>query len=132
MNQTTAKPARNRDLATIHVAKKQLALSDEDYTAMLWTVGRVRSAGDLDSHGRRAVIEHLKSRGFKTRRAGRTAPAGPRDLLVRKIRALLINHPTGRKPDRYADGMAGQMFGVARFEWCKPDQFEHGAGAGSG
>jgi phage gp16-like protein len=34
----------------------------------------------------------------------------------------LINHPTGAKPDGYADGMAKRMFDVDRFEWLKPDQ----------
>lgn len=114
--------ARRRELAQIHIGAKELALSDEDYRALLWTVGRAQSAGDLDAYGRRQVIEHLKSRGWKPRRKGRTQPAPERELMVRKIRALLINHPTGKKPDAYADGMARQMFDVHRFEWCKPDQ----------
>jgi phage gp16-like protein len=109
-------------LASIHIGAKQLGLSREDYECMLWSVARVRSSGDLDSAGRKRVIEHLKSRGFKPRRKGRTKPAEGRELMVRKVRALLINHPTGAKPDGYADGMAKRMFDVDRFEWLKPDQ----------
>ena len=123
MNENPQKPdARRRDLAMIHVAKKELALSDADYRALLWTVARAESSGDLDAHGRRRVIQHLKSRGFKPRRKGRSKPAPNRELLVAKIRALLINHPTGAKQDGYADGMASRMFGVERFEWLQPDQ----------
>jgi len=114
--------ARRRDLATIHIAAKELALSDEDYRALLWTVGRAKSAGDLDAHGRRRVIDHMRSRGFMPRAKGRTKPAPERELMVRKIRALLIDHPTGAKPDAYADGMARRMFKVDRFEWLQPDQ----------
>lgn len=114
--------ARRRDLAKIHVAKKELALSDEDYQAMLWSVARVRSSAELDAYGRRRVIEHMKSRGFKPRRKGRTRPAPERELMVAKIRALLINAKEGPRPDSYADAMAQRMFSVARFEWCKPDQ----------
>lgn len=114
--------ARRRDLAKIHVGKKQLALSDEDYRALLWSVARARSAGDLDAHARRQVIEHMVSRGFRPRATGRTKPAPARELLVRKVRALLINHPTGRKQDAYADGVAQRMFKVQRFEWLTPDQ----------
>jgi phage gp16-like protein len=109
-------------LASIHIGAKQLGLSREDYECMLWSVARVRSSGDLDSAGRKRVIEHLKSRGFKPRRKGRAKPAEGRELMVRKVRALLINHPTGAKPDGYADGMAKRMFDVDRFEWLKPDQ----------
>lgn len=114
--------ARRRDLATIHIAAKDLALSRSDYECLLWSVARVRSAGDLDAHGRQKVIQHMKSRGFKPRPKGRSKPAQGRELLVRKVRALLINHPTGRKADAYADGIARQMFEVERFEWLKPDQ----------
>ena len=72
-----ARDNRNRDLGTIHLAKKELMqagrfLSDDDYRAMLWTQARVKSAADLDHAGRRKVIEHLKSLGFKApgRRGG--------------------------------------------------------------
>ena len=114
--------ARRRDLAKIHVGAKELGLSREDYEALLWSVGRVRTSKDLDAHGRRAVIEHMRSRGFRPKRKGRTRPAPDRELMVAKIRALLINAPGGARPDSYADAMAQRMFEVERFEWCKPDQ----------
>jgi phage gp16-like protein len=113
---------RKRDLALIHVGKKALGLSDEDYRAMLWAVARAKSSGDLDAFGRRKVLGHLKSRGFKPQRKGRTQPAEGRELLVRKIRALLINDPAGAKEDAYADAIAQRMFKVDRFEWCNPEQ----------
>ena len=114
--------ARRRDLATIHIGVKQLGMSRATYEQMLWTVARVKSSAGLDAHGRRKVINHLKSRGFKPQRKGRTKPATDRELHVRKIRALLINHPAGRKPDIYADRIAKRMFDIERFEWCAPDQ----------
>lgn len=113
---------RRRDLATIHIGAKALGMSREDYESMLWSLVRVKSAGELDAHGRRKVISHLKSRGFKPRRKGRSKPAQGRELLVRKVRALLINDPAGARPDAYADAMAQRMFGVERFEWATPDQ----------
>lgn len=113
---------RRRDLALIHIAKKDLALSDEDYRALLWTVARARSAGDLDAHDRRKVIQHMQARGFRPRRKGRTTPAPERVRLIAKVRALLINAPGGARPDSYADAMAQRMFSVERFEWATPDQ----------
>jgi len=108
---------RNRDLAKIHVAKKQLGIDDDTYRDMLWTIARVRSAADLDAAGRLAVLDHLQSRGFKPRRKGRSTPAVDKAALVSKIRAQL-----GDRPDAYADGMSRKMFGVERFEWCTPQQ----------
>src|SRR6187551_2882572 len=61
---------RNRELAQIHIAKKDLGLDDATYRDMLWSIGRVRSAGDLDFTGRKRVLEHLRSRGFKPKAAG--------------------------------------------------------------
>lgn len=112
--------ARARELAAIHVAKKQLGLDDETYRLMLWSVARVRSAADLDHAGRQAVLDHLRARGFRPGRAGRPRPAPDRAGLVGKIRALLI--AGGHRPDAYADAMARRMFGVARYEWLRADQ----------
>lgn len=56
---------RNIDLAKIHIAKQQLDMSDDTYRDMLWSIGRVRSAKDLDLPGREAVLSHLKACGFK-------------------------------------------------------------------
>ena len=44
---------RNADLAKIHIAKKQLAMEDEAYRDLLFSIGRVRSAADLDFAGRK-------------------------------------------------------------------------------
>lgn len=54
---------RRRDLARIHLAKKELALDDEAYRDLLWAIARVRSAADLDWTGRRRVLEHLRKLG---------------------------------------------------------------------
>lgn len=59
-----SRPGRNRDLAKIHIAAQQLGLDDSTYRDMLWSIGRVRSAGQLDAAGREAVLEHLRSCGF--------------------------------------------------------------------
>lgn len=114
------KSARNADLAKIHLAKKQLALSDEDYRAMLWTVARVKSSAELDAHGRKRVLEHLKSRGFKPRRPrpGLDAPARRRGAQLGKIRAYLAD---AGLPDSYGDGIAKRVVKRERLEFCSSD-----------
>lgn len=120
-----ARDHRNSDLAKIHLAKKALAMTDEDYRAMLWTQGRVHSAADLDHTGRQRVLAHLKACGFKpaasktANRPARPTPSADALPLVRRIRAQLIS--LDRKPDTYADGIAKQMLGDEApqfFEWC--------------
>jgi phage gp16-like protein len=121
-----ARDHRHSDLAKIHLAKKFLGMSDEDYRAMLWTQGRVDSAADLDHAGRQRVLDHLKACGFKpapakkANRPTRPTPAPEKLKLVRRIRAQLIS--LDHLPDTYADGIAHQMFGLQFYEWGTPDQ----------
>lgn len=121
-----ARDHRNADLAKIHVAKKQLNMSDDDYRAMLWTQGRVHSSKELDHAGRASVLDYLKAIGFKpistpgAKRRSRPTPSPDKVKLVRRIRAQLIS--LDRKPDTYADGISKQMFGVDFYEWCNHEQ----------
>lgn len=121
-----ARDHRNGDLAKIHVAKKLLNMSDEDYRAMLWTQGRVHSASDLDHAGRQRVLDHLKACGFKpaaspkTKRPARPTPAPDKLKLIRRIRAQLIS--LEHLPDTYADGIAHQMFDLQFYEWGTHEQ----------
>lgn len=65
------KSARSIELAKIHIAAQQLGLrdgfDDSAYRDMLWSVGRVRSAKDLDASGRERVLKHLRAVGFVDR-----------------------------------------------------------------
>lgn len=124
----TADPTRSRELAQIHIAKKQLGLDDDTYRAMLWAVGRVKSSKDLDWTARKRVLDHLKRCGFKpqagkTKHPGRphNADSGPRSPQLLKIEALLAD--AGR-PWSYVDGMAKRMFHVDRVALCHEDQLQ--------
>lgn len=122
---------RRRELAQIHIAKAQLGMADDAYRAMLWTIGRVRSAADLDYAGRQRVLEHLKKCGFIQKKPPSTASytnrawawvnnaAPDRQPLLRKIAMQLKS--AGREK-AYADGTAHRMFGVDLVEFCAPDQ----------
>jgi phage gp16-like protein len=110
---------RRRELAQIHVAKKELGLDDDTYRDMLWTIARVRTAKELDKGGRMRVIQHLRSLGHRPRRKGRTRTAEPRETVAAKIRKQLEAQGLSAK---YADGIAKRMFGIERWEWCKPEQ----------
>lgn len=112
----TQSDPRNRELAAIHVGKKRLGLDDTTYRDMLWTVARVRSAADLDAHGRRAVLEHMRARGYHASTRPRVRPVESREPMIAKVRAMLAE---ASRPDSYADAMAKRMFGVEQFIWLR-------------
>jgi phage gp16-like protein len=121
-----ARDHRNSDLSRIHIAKKQLGLSDEEYCVILLNHGGAESSKDLDHAGRKRVLDYFVFRGFKpvasgkTKRPTRPTPSPDKLKLVRRIRAQLIS--LDRLPDAYADGVATQMFGVEFYEWATPAQ----------
>ncbi|MEY4428621.1 MAG: hypothetical protein RLZZ182_1310 [Pseudomonadota bacterium] len=120
------KDARQRDIAKIHIARKQLNLADDIYIAKLQEIEGVTSSKDLSATGRAKVLAWLQTKGFKTESKGATkrpkrpTPAAENLPLVRRIRAQLIS--LDRKPDEYADGIAKQAFGVQFYEWLTCEQ----------
>lgn len=78
-----AKPTdRRARIATIHVAKKQLAMEEGSYRAMLKRITGLESAGDCSDAQLGRVIEEFRRLGF-------SAPRRPSDKPhVRKVYAL--------------------------------------------
>lgn len=112
----------------IHIAKDQLAMEEDAYRALLWTIGRVSSAADLDWAGRKQLLDHLKKCGFKP-----TPPKSARngrdpydDEQLKKIHALWLElHGAGvvKDPsDRALNRWVKRMTGVDVLRWLKPDQ----------
>lgn len=128
----TACDARKRDLAKIHIAKKQLGLDDDTYRALLLEVAGVESAADLDEAGRYKVLNQLYRRGFVSSSGKKPHPGQPHNLkstnrgpLLRKIEALLADK--GRLEGRYipwsyARGILKRQCGVEQLEWATEEQ----------
>lgn len=125
-------PARRRaELAKIHIGASQLLADEEAYRDMLEAIAGSRSAGALDAAGRRKVIEHLQACGATFRpkpspaKWPRPRPEAEIGDLLAKIDALCINHPGGRKPREWAEGILQQMTKHphrAPLEWATPGQ----------
>lgn len=115
---------RRADLARIHILKKELALQDDEYRDLLFTVARVRSSADLDHSGRAAVIAHLSALAEKYRPnewAFVDRAAADRQQMLRKICAMCRSHRP-RRSKNYVDSMAETMFGLSALEFAAPDQ----------
>ena len=72
-------------LAKIHIAKKELALQEAEYRALLQRVGQVASAKDLSEKAAIAVIAEFKRLGWQPRES--TRPKAER-ADIRKLYAL--------------------------------------------
>ena len=107
MTGRTIAQMRQADLQKIHIAKKQLGLSEDDYRAAVLSVskGKTDSAGELDMQGRAALLAHFKRSGFKVRHARKdnagkrrtpSRPVADRSEQVKMMRALWLRlHESG-------------------------------------
>lgn len=84
--------ATKQQIQLIHIAKAQLGLDDDLYRQMLQAIGGASSSKELSVSKADAVLEHLKSRGFKAVPKGRLSPKSGTAAVgtVDKIRAIWI------------------------------------------
>jgi phage gp16-like protein len=104
-------------LAKIHVAKKQLALSDDEYRTMLRSIADVDSAKDLTPEGAAKLLKHMERCGFQPVQKPHRRPrvASSRVAQMSKIEALLAD--AGR-PMEYVQGMVKRICKVDAIEFC--------------
>lgn len=127
--QKTAAPAqfdrsashRRAMTAKIHVAKKQLALADDDYRQILLDSAGRSSAADCTDAELERVLKRLQEIGFKPLvKSGSTRPA--QHPMARKARALWISlYHLGavRSPDEKAlESFAKRQLGCERLVWA--------------
>lgn len=109
-------------IAKIHVAKRQMALTDEDYRQMLLdTTGRLSSA-DCTNAELQAMIRHLSSKGFKARKSDRAAdhPAATkaRALWISLYHLGAIDNPS----EQALEALAQRQLKVAKLQWANQAQ----------
>lgn len=105
-------------LAQAHMARKELAMSEEQYRSMLAERYGVDSAGKLAMAKLVDLVKHFEKLGWMPKR--KPAPSKAVDPLCRKIWAQCYS--LKRPVPEYADGIAKQMFGIERLPWCNADQ----------
>jgi len=95
-----------KQIAKLHVAKKQLGLSEDEYRAILSRFG-VSSSKELKQRQWVAVESYLYKIGFKPM-INRKQTQDRRANYINKITAILLDC---KLTTNYADGIAKQMFG---------------------
>ncbi len=113
---------RKKDLAMIHLAKKDLGLDEDMYRDILMQCCGAASAAELDPPNRRKLLAFFRGRGWgrndHTKRRPRNMNAPDRSRMLKKIEALLAE--AGR-PWSYADGIAKRICKVDSLTFCKPE-----------
>ncbi len=117
-----------KQLAAIHIAKKELGLDDDTYRLMLREVGGVDSAKCLDARGCSLVLDAMRAKGWKGNESFK--PRQPEDkhqtegLCTRqadKIRALwlsLADNGTVKDPSLKAmRAFVKRMTGIDHENW---------------
>jgi phage gp16-like protein len=116
------KDNRKSLMARIHIAKKELALDDDTYREMLKAATNKTSCKDMHISDLFKVVEHLKQRGYTSKKSGfgkRPNPAKGNKALMGKVEALLADN---KLHWNYAHAMAKRMFGVEKADWLEADQ----------
>ncbi len=121
--QERLRPTRAQ-LAKIHIAKRDLGLTDEDYRAMLVKRFQVFSSADLTRIQASSFIIFLMGEGWREKtRQRRTLARSPQS---RKIRALWITlSQMGKVNDSSEKALASyvrRMTGVDALQWLSMEQ----------
>jgi phage gp16-like protein len=105
----------------IHVAKRDLAMDDDAYRAMLRRIGNKESASELSQSKLEQVLEHMKRSGFKVRSKGKPSRPLAQDGEARKVRALwLLLHELGAVTNPSEEALAAyakRITGVDALQW---------------
>lgn len=109
-------------IAKIHIAKKQLEMTENSYRKLLHSHGG-NSCTELSTQQLDAVMKTLIQKGFQVRNPkthGKPKNFSHKSMpkMITKIEALLADM---KLPWSYADSIAKQMFGIERMAWVNKE-----------
>lgn len=112
------------DLAKIHIAKKELGLTDEAYRDLLRGQFKVDSAALLTPGKVARLLQHFQRLGWKPKT--QRSLAVPADGQSKKVQALWITlHQAGVVRDGSDQAMLNfvkRLTGRDRLQWCSTEQ----------
>lgn len=106
----------------IHIARKDLGLSEDTYRAILAEVTGKDSSKDLDERQLVRVVERLRERGWRPKAAGKRSEK-PAVRMAWALWTQLDELGALRTPTRAAfRKFCSQLVGVEEPEWMSPEQ----------
>lgn len=120
-------PERRSLIAKIHVAKKEMALLEDDYRAMLIRVTGRTSSADCSIAELRSMIEEMKSKGFQAKPRSAGGGAKPADHpFAAKARALWISlyhlGAIDNSSEQALEAFARRQLGCTKMQWANQAQ----------
>ena len=110
---------RNRLIKLIHVARRELQIDDDSYRMMLSNMPVLKgktSAKDCTVLQLNSILEQLKNRGFKVRKAVKTRALAS-DEQSRKIRSLWLElHASNVVRDSSEKALAAYVMRICKIE----------------
>jgi phage gp16-like protein len=106
-------------IKVIHVAKKQVGMTEDEYRDLLGSVG-ASSSTELTKDAFGKVMARFEALGFRTTSKWRKRPRKVAGLpmskraIMAKLEAILLDMDL---PWAYADGIAQKRFGVETVQW---------------
>lgn len=119
--------SRKSLIQKIHIAKNELCFDDDTYRDFLGQHGNNKnSCSHMTVPELYSVYNAFIAAGFKPKRAKNKDKAKPfateaKQPFMNKIEALLADNG---KPWAYAEGIAKQMYGKQRLQWCNAKQLK--------
>lgn len=129
--QTRRFDGRQADLAAIHIAKKTLRLSEDEYRDVMATVcSGIRSSALLDVTGRKRFLAHLQAcvlanRGTRAAAPGKKASKGLTGRPAKMWSLWMELADAGRVQHRTMASLCAfgeRQTGVTRLEWMTSHQ----------
>ncbi|TDX60780.1 uncharacterized protein DUF1018 [Methylosinus sp. sav-2] len=114
-----------KQVAMLHVAKKQLGLDDETYRSILKKVGGAESAAELDRYGYEEALAEFKRLGFRATSPNRSfglrrGMATPEQVGL--IRKLWTEWAAGEEPEKGLDAWLERSFHVSALRFLPADK----------
>ncbi|MFQ3665563.1 MAG: regulatory protein GemA [Sphingomonadaceae bacterium] len=123
-----ADPRRRACLAKVHLARKELRLSEDDYRTIVERATGKRSAGDLEIEGLEHLLREFERLGWQPGPGGhKPQPARAADHpAARKARALWISlqqlGAIDNGSEAALEAFARRQLGCARLQWADQAQ----------
>lgn len=105
----------NNKKAVIHIAKMQTGMTENEYRALLSSVG-VDSSKELTAATFDIIMQRFKKLGFKNQNQ---KTLSSKTLLMGKIKAMCASMELNTT---YADGIARKMHRIDKYAWCDANQ----------
>lgn len=115
-------PRRRAMIAKLHVAKKQIALADDDYRQILFEETGHISAADCNVRDLEKVLGRFEAKGFRPL-PKKGASGAAQHPMARKARALWISlyhlGAVRNSSERALEAFAKRQIGCERLVWAK-------------